>query len=299
MAARVKEYAALLAVASNSCMAAEANPQGRLKKNLQGYKAYVDLVQRQLRDKCFGDTKATMRPYLSMTMHALFCNNLHALSCCVAHEMLPLAHHAPLIAALEEAYQPCQQAGHFEGLAIIGFGLGFHFWSAGTIASRDMAISWYAAGKKAGQDAAAQGIAFGRDAVGCLEMCNHNLDKMAGKVPAKVVEHTAEELAALRAKGGTSFGSNRFFFLGEGGGGVPPPPSPRPSSTATAPAAPSRLRWSGVAAASWRATAAGSARRMPGLATRQSARMRRRRRRSALKTTSLFVFGFFSSRLKS
>jgi hypothetical protein len=217
-AADIREYARLLRTATDSCMAAEASPHGRLQKNVAGYAAYVALVRKQIADGSFANTAATMQPFLPMTLHALFCNNLSALSSCVSHELMPPEHAAPLVEALQEAFAACTASAHNEGLVTSAFGLGFHNWNSG---DRPMAIEFYGAGVKAGADAKAKGEALGISAQHALGSCAANLAEMSGRGSGRGGgggggdgAEAAAALAALQAIGGSSFVKTRVFATG-------------------------------------------------------------------------------------
>jgi hypothetical protein len=216
MAPDIRAYANLLRVASDSCIAAESKPAGREALNIKGYDAYIALVKKQLKDKTHATTTATLMPFASITLSDLFCNCLHALTSCVAHQMLPLARLGPLLDALGEAYAVCEKEHLYEGLVIVAFGLGYHQWSCG---SRDLAMNLYGAGEKYGADAAARGIPLGDNARQCMRGCSENLARMSGKRVASAF--TQEDLAALQARGGTSFVEAKAFASLDGT--LPPP----------------------------------------------------------------------------
>ena len=108
----------------------------------------------------------------------VFLNNLNALTSCISHESLSGQDLLPIVDTLKEVYKECTYTTpHFDGRIQACFGLGRFYWESG---DRELAAEYYGSGAKAGQDAAAQGVALGDFAQGSHLTCRENLNSMRG-----------------------------------------------------------------------------------------------------------------------
>lgn len=206
----VREYCVIFREAQTKCMAAEASPSGREANNREGYLAYTQLVHKALKDKSFCLTTETLQPFLpQFTFASFFANNLHAIVSCISHELLTGRDLKPLIVALQDTFDVCTAADHYEGVILAAFGLGRHHWNIG---DRVAAAENYANGVTAGRKAAALGVALSESTKDKLEGCADNLRMMGGESSPRKAYETREQEMHLRSIGGSSYTATKAFI---------------------------------------------------------------------------------------